>query len=470
MSSDKFGLIVLGGGSAGLTAARFANELGVKVLLAERNKIGGDCTWIGCIPSKTLIKVANIAQEMRTADRFGLPSMEPPIDLSKVMNHVQDVVQEIYAEETPERLQKQGIEVILGNPTFVDSKTISIDSQEIAGDKFLICTGARPFIPPVKGLSKTDFHTYETIFSLSELPKSLIVIGGGPIGCELSQAFKRLGSQVTILTNVSRLMPRDEPEASKIILRVFEKEGIKLHFNSGISKVWQKKDGIHVQDKENEIVGDALLVAVGRRPNIENLGLENAKVDYSERGILIDQKLRTSQKHIFAAGDCVADNLQFTHYAGFQGWIAARNALLPGSSTGQLDAASIPWTTFTSPEIAHVGIMENKARKRYSKVKTYICGFDMVDRARTDSSTDGFLKLILKNDGTIIGATIVSARAGESLQEWVAAIKHEMNISDIASHIHVYPTYTSLAMDMAATISLESFLSSAKGKIVRFFT
>lgn len=470
MSSIKFGFIVLGGGSTGLTAARFANDLGVKVLLVEKSKIGGDCTWTGCVPSKTLIKAANVVHEMRTADRFGLPPIETAINLSKVMNHVQDVIQEVYAEETPERLQKQGIEVLLGNPTFVDSKRISIDGQEIAGDKFLICTGARSFIPPIEGLSKTDFHTYETIFSLSELPKNLIVIGGGPIGCELGQAFSRLGSQVTILTNVSRLMPRDEPEASEVIQRVFEKEGIKLHFDSEIRRIWQNKDGIHVQDQNNEIAGDALLIAVGRRPNIKNLGLENAKVDYSERGILVDQKLRTSQKHIFAAGDCVADNLQFTHYAGFQGWIATRNALLPGSSTGQLNAASIPWTTFTSPEIAHVGIMENEARKRDSKVKSYICSFDMVDRARTDRSTDGFLKIILKNDGTIIGATIVSARAGESLQEWVAAIKHEMNISDIASHIHVYPTYTSLAMDMAANISVESFLSSKKGKIVRFFT
>jgi pyruvate/2-oxoglutarate dehydrogenase complex dihydrolipoamide dehydrogenase (E3) component len=469
LSSNKFGFIVLGGGSTGLTAARFANDLGTEVLLVEKNKIGGDCTWTGCVPSKTLIKAANVAHEMRTADRFGLPPIEPTVDLSKVMNHVQDVIQEVYEEETPERLQKQGIEVLVGTPTFVDSKTISINNQEIVGDKFLICTGAHPFIPPIEGLSKVDFHTYETIFSLSELPKRLIVIGGGPIGCELSQAFSRLGSQVTILTNVTRLMPRDEPEASDVIQRVFEKEGIKLHFNSEISKVWQKKDGIHVQDRDNEIVGDVLLIAVGRRPNIENLALENAKVDYSDRGILVDQKLRTSQKHIFAAGDCVADNLQFTHYAGFQGWIATRNALLPGSSTGQLDAASIPWTTFTSPEIAHVGVMEHEAKKKDSKVKSYFCGFDMVDRARTDDNTDGFLKIILKNDGTIIGATIVSARAGESLQEWVAAIKHELNISDIANHIHVYPTYTSLAMDMAATISVESFLSSAKGKIVRFF-
>lgn len=470
MSLDKFGYIVLGGGSTGLTAARFAARLGAKVLLVEKNKMGGDCTWTGCVPSKTLIKAANIAHEMRTADRFGLPPIEPTVDLSKVMDHVQDVIQEIYAEETPERLQEQGIEVLIGAPVFVDSKTISIDGQEIVGDKFLICTGAHPFIPSIEGLSKVDFHTYETIFSLTELPKKLIVIGGGPIGCELSQAFNRLGSQVTILTNVSRLMPRDEPEASDVIQRVFEKEGIKLHFNSEISKTWQNKDGIHVQDKNNEIVGDALLVAVGRRPNIENLQLENAKVDYSDRGILVDQKLRTSQKHIFAAGDCVANNLQFTHYAGFQGWTAARNALLPGSSAGQLDVASIPWTTFTSPEIAHIGLMEREAKEKDSKVKSYICGFDMVDRARTDSSPDGFLKVILKNDGTVVGATIVSARAGESIQEWVVAIKHELNISDIASHIHVYPTYTSAAMDMAATISVESFLSSAKGKIVRFFT
>ncbi|MFX0113088.1 MAG: dihydrolipoyl dehydrogenase family protein [Candidatus Hodarchaeota archaeon] len=467
MTPKKFGYIVIGGGSSGLTAARFARQLGTKVLLIEKNRIGGDCTWTGCVPSKTLIKAASVAHEMRTANRFGLSSANPQVDLKKVMKHVQKVIHEVYEEETPESLQEQGIEVILGSPTFVDAKTLAVDDDEAIGDKFLISTGARPLIPAIVGLSEVDFTTHETIFSLLKLPKHLIVIGGGPIGCELSQAFSRLGSNVSILTNVSRLMPRDEPEAAELLQKVFEKEGINLHFNSEISRVWQDKNGIHVQNRDSEIIGDHLLVAAGRRANIEELQLEKAKVDFDEYGIFVDKKLRTSQKHIYAAGDCVSKNLQFTHLAGWQGWIATRNALLPGSSDGLTKA--VPWTTFTSPEIAHIGALEHEALEQDSKVRIFTYPFDLIDRARTDRELDGFLKLILKSDGTIIGTTIVSARAGESIQEWVMAVKQGLNIEEIAGFIHVYPTYTSAAMDMAANISVESFLTSTKGKIARFF-
>ncbi|MFQ5979996.1 MAG: dihydrolipoyl dehydrogenase family protein [Candidatus Heimdallarchaeota archaeon] len=468
MVSEKYSFIVIGGGASGLTASRFASQLGKKVLLIEKDRIGGDCTWTGCVPSKTLIRTANLAHEMRTADHFGLPPGNLDLDFKKVMKHVEEVIQEVYEEETPERLKEQGIDVAFGVPSFNGPNIISIEEEEIVGEKILICTGARPLIPPIEGLADVEYWTNETIFSLQELPKRLVVIGGGPIGCELSQAFNRLGSKVTLLTNVPRLLPRDEPEAAEVLQKVFEEEGIELHFNSEINKVSQDKRGFHVQNGNDEIIGDELLIAAGRRPNIEGLNLEKAGVEFAKNGIIVDNKLRTSQKHIYASGDCVSGNLQFTHYAGWQGWIATRNALMPGSAEGRTDI--VPWTTFTSPEIAHVGDLEHEALDKDTKSRSAICPISMVDRAKTDRNLDGFLKVILKSDGTIIGATIVSARAGESIQEWIMAIRQGLGIEDIASTLHVYPTYISGSMDMAANISMESFLSSAKGKIVRFFT
>lgn len=466
--SEKYRFIVIGGGASGLTASRFASKLGKKVLLIEKNRIGGDCTWTGCVPSKTLIRTANLAHEMRTADHFGLSPSNSDVDFKKVMKHVEKVIQEVYQEETPERLKEQGIDAVFGAPSFNDPNVIAIGEDEIEGDRILICTGARPLIPLIEGLADVNYLTNETVFSLRELPERLVVIGGGPIGCELSQAFSRLGSKVSLLTNISRLLPKDEPEAAEVLQKVFEKERIELYFNSEINKVFKDKNAFHVQNANDEVIGDELLIAAGRRPNIEGLNLEKAGINFDKYGIIVDNKLRTSQKNIYASGDCVSRNLQFTHYAGWQGWIATRNALLPGSVEGRTDI--VPWTTFTSPEIAHVGVLEHEALNKDSKNRSAICPISMIDRAKTDRNLDGFLKVILKSDGTIIGATIASARAGESIQEWVMAVKQGLTIEDIAASLHVYPTYISGSMDMAANIGMEDFLSSTKGKLVRFFT
>jgi pyruvate/2-oxoglutarate dehydrogenase complex dihydrolipoamide dehydrogenase (E3) component len=325
---DTYDLAIIGGGAAGLIAAPFAVQLSARVAFIEKDRIGGDCTWTGCVPSKTLIKSSRVAHQMRTADRFGLPAMDAAVDLKPVMEHVHSVIVEIYSHTTPESLRDLGIDVFLGEPHFIDAHTISIGDKTLSADYALICTGAHPFIPPITGLDKTSFLTYQNIWDLNVLPKHLIVIGGGPIGCEIAQGFRRLGSNVTLLEGGDRLLPRDDNDASRIIAETFRNEGIDLRLKSNVERTWQDGGGIHLTAGGKEIVCDALLVAVGRRPNVDGLGLEKAGVKYGKQGIQVDRNLRTSQPHIYAAGDCLG-GFQFSHYAGWQGFIAVRNALLP---------------------------------------------------------------------------------------------------------------------------------------------
>jgi pyruvate/2-oxoglutarate dehydrogenase complex dihydrolipoamide dehydrogenase (E3) component len=279
------------------------------------------------------------------------------------MEHVHSVIAEIYSHTTPESLRDLGIDVFLGEPHFIDAHTISIGDKTLSADYALICTGAHPFIPPITGLDKTSFLTYQNIWDLNVLPKHLIVIGGGPIGCEIAQGFRRLGSNVTLLEGGDRLLPRDDNDASRIIAETFRNEGIDLRLKSNVERTWQDGSGIHLTAGGKEIVCDGVLVAVGRRPNVDGLGLEKAGVKYGKQGIQVDRNLRTSQPHIYAAGDCLG-GFQFSHYAGWQGFIAVRNALLPGSSKGITD--QVPWTTFTDPEVAHVGMTEDQARQKLS--------------------------------------------------------------------------------------------------------
>ena len=357
--NDPYDLVIVGAGSGGLSAAAFAAQLGVRVALVEKHRIGGDCTWTGCVPSKTLLKTAKVAHEMRTADRYGLSAAEPRVDLKAVMAHVRDVIGEIAKEESPEALRAEGIEVVLGEARFVDPHTLVAGDTTLAARRFLIATGAHPFVPPIRGLDDVDYLTYETVWDLETLPRHLLIVGGGPIGCEIAQAFRRLGAEVTLLASRDRLLPRDDPQASRVLAKVFEEEGIRVLFEARVELVWKDEaataDGIHVGEGGNGLVGDALLLATGRRPTVTGLDLDKAGVLYSEQGIQVDDNLRTSQQHIYAAGDCTG-GLQFTHYAGWQAVMAVRNALLPGASKGVTE--QVPWTTFTDPEVAHIGLTE----------------------------------------------------------------------------------------------------------------
>lgn len=461
----NYDIAIIGGGSAGLTAAAFAVQFGARTLIIEKRRIGGDCTWYGCIPSKTLLKIASVVQEMRTANKYGLEEYSPKVDLAAIMGEIQKTILEVYAEESPEKLKTDGIDVLFGPAQFLDQHRLIVQNEEIHARKILIATGASPLIPDIPGLESIVYHTYENIWQLKELPEHLVVLGGGAVGCELTQAFKRLGSNVTLIEQDDRLLPREDKHSSSVLSQVFAEEGVQMRFNTSPVNVWQDKYGIHLNLGGEVIRCDVLLVAVGRIPNISDLSLEKAGIKYSRQGIEVDKFLHTSQKHIFAAGDCIS-GYQFTHYAGWQAAMAIRNALLPGNSPGKSNY--VPGTIFTDPEISQIGLTEEQAREKFGKnCLVYERPMTNVDRARTEYNTHGFLKIIHHRNGTILGVTIVGARAGETINEWSLAIQNKLKVMDLSNSIHVYPTFSILNMQASASIRMNQLLRGAVGKYLK---
>jgi pyruvate/2-oxoglutarate dehydrogenase complex dihydrolipoamide dehydrogenase (E3) component len=454
--------VIIGAGSGGLTAAGFAAQLGAKVALVEKNRIGGDCTWTGCVPSKALLKVARVAHEVRTASQYGVHANAPVVAMEEVRRYVQSAIQEVYRFESPEELSRQGIDVVLHGARFLDPQTIAAGERIIRAKRFLLTTGARPVIPTIAGLNEVPFITYEQIFENSRLPDGMIVVGAGPIGMEMAQAYRRLGCKVSVVA--SQLLPKDEPEVREVMQRVFEREGIEFVRGKALS-ARRVGDACVVATDQAEVRGDLLLIAAGRKPGVEGLDLEKAGVNYSATGIPVDDRLRTNVKHIFAAGD-VTGGHQFTHFAGWQAFQAVRNALLPGGNSGFSEL--VPWVTFTDPEVAHVGMREDQARVKFGD-SLQVRRWDMshADRAVCENDTHGFIKLIATRDGSILGATIVAARAGEAITELIVAMKHHLKIADLASAIHAYPTYSTAVQQLAADMAVENMLAGTSGRIVR---
>jgi len=462
MSAD-YDLVIIGVGAAGLTGGPFAVRLGARTALVERDRIGGDCTWTGCVPSKTLVKAARLAQQMRTAANYGLPSHEPPVDFGTVMQHVKRVIDVIYQPTAPESLRGKGMDVLLGEPRFRDAHHITVDGQNVTASKTIICTGAHPFVPAIPGLDGVDYRTYLDIWDLEALPRHMIVVGAGAIGCELAQAFRRLGADITLLEANESIS--QDPDVAAVIGEEFADEGIDIRQGTTADRVWQDGMGIHVDAGGQEITGDVLLIAVGRRPNVHDLGLEEAGVEYSEKGIRVDRHLRTSQKDVYAAGDC-AGSLQFSHYAGWQAFMAVTNALLPGNHAGFSD--QVPWCIFTDPEVAQVGLTEKQARERYGKnALTYVWPMNKVDRALNEGEAKGFLKLVYHDKGNILGVTIVAAQAGEMINEWVVAMKEGFAIDQLVNSIHVYPSYSMATLQATEAITVDRLLSGLKGRIIK---
>jgi pyruvate/2-oxoglutarate dehydrogenase complex dihydrolipoamide dehydrogenase (E3) component len=460
--NHHFDLVVIGAGSGGLVAARFAAQLGARVALAERNRIGGDCTWTGCVPSKALLKAAKVAHEVRTASHYGVIANAPGVNMVQVRDYVRGAIQAVYRFETPEQLQGEGIDVILGAAQFVDATKIQIGDLIVHSKRFLVTTGARPLIPPIVGLQDVPYVTYENIFDNDVLPDTMIVVGGGPVGMEMAQAYKRLGAQVTVVAD--RILPKEDADVQQLMRNLFEREGIRFVLEQAKSA---RKNGssIVIATEHHEAQGDLLLIAAGRRPTVDSLNLERAGVQYSARGIPVDDKLRTNIKHIYAAGD-VAGGYQFTHYAAWQAFQAVRNALLPGNSSGVTDL--VPWVTFTDPEVAHVGLSEQQASTQFgSRIRIHRWNMDHVDRAVCENDTSGLLKIITKKDATIVGATLVAARAGETIVELIIAMKKKMKIDELAGAIHPYPTYSTAVQQTSADMTVEKLLSGTSGRIVR---
>jgi pyruvate/2-oxoglutarate dehydrogenase complex dihydrolipoamide dehydrogenase (E3) component len=462
MARTDYDLVIIGAGAAGLIAARFAAQLGARVLLAERDRIGGDCTWTGCVPSKSLIRVAKAAHEIRAAQRFGVGAASCMVDMAAVRDYVQRKVQEIYRPTSPDALEREGIDVALGGTTFDSPRALRVGERVFVGRRYLVCTGATPVAPPIAGLDETPHRTYHNIFELRDLPASLVIVGGGPLGMELAQAFQRLGSQVTILA--SRLLPDDDPQAVAVLQRVFEREGVRWLRSRAIA-VRQESPGMVVSsDAGDEAHAKTILVAAGRRPNVEGLGLDRAGVTHSSRGIPVDDRMRTNVPHIYAAGDVLGGE-QFSHVAGWQAFEATRNALLPGSSSGRVNPMA--WVTFTDPEVAQVGFTENVAREQFGEtISVTMWDIARVDRAKCDDDEDGFIKLVSNRHGVLIGATIVASRAGEMSGEMSLAIAKGLTVGDVATAVHAYPTYATAFQQMTSQVATARWTTSMAGRLV----
>ena len=463
--SHFYDFVVLGGGSAGLTAARFAARLGRKVALVEADRVGGDCTWTGCVPSKALIRAARACHQIREARRFGITVPDVQVNFSEVMSHIRAVIDQIYCPESPDSLRVEGVETHIAPASFVDSHRVGAGDATIAFKRLLIATGARPLLPPINGLEQVNYLTYETIWDLETLPECLLVIGGGAIGCELAQAFRRLGARVTLLESTDRILGTEEPEVSELMSRVIAAEGIELVTNVAVETISETRGRLLVTSGTRTWEGDRLLVCTGRRPQLESMNLEAAGISYSNSGIAVDRFLRTSQRHIYAAGDCTG-GAQFTHYAGWQGFMAARNALLPGRTRAVKD--SVPWATFTDPEIAHAGLTESQARERYGdSIRTISWPLDRVDRAIIDGRQEGFIKAVTDRKGSILGVTIVCPTAGELVQQWILAMNRGLKLGDLANSLHVYPAYSMATMQMAAEERVSGLLSGYAGRVIK---
>jgi pyruvate/2-oxoglutarate dehydrogenase complex dihydrolipoamide dehydrogenase (E3) component len=467
----EFDIVVIGGGSAGLVVAAGGSALGAKVALVERARLGGDCLWYGCVPSKTLIKSARVAYEMRNAERWALSPADPQPHLAHVMERVRDVVMQIQPNDSPERFRCLGVDLIEGEGKFVSPHAFEVAGRTLTSRSFVIATGSRPAVPDVPGLKSVPYLTNETVFDLREPVPSLIVVGSGPIGSELAQAFRRLGSEVTVLDVAPRLLPREDPDVAQVVHAQFVAEGIRLRLDATIERVEGHSGNIactvrHRDGREETVRGTHLLLATGRKLNVEHLGLDAAGVTVHDGRIGVDDRLRTSKPHIHVAGD-VAGGPQFTHLAEHHAGIVLRHAIF--RLRWARPSAVLPWCTYTDPEVARVGLSEGEAVQRNIAHRVYRFSFEEIDRARAEGEVEGFAKLLTDPKGKILGATIVGAHAGELIAEFALAMSQGLSAKHVSAAIHTYPTLASISRRVADQRLKQGLTPTAKTWIKRIF-
>jgi pyruvate/2-oxoglutarate dehydrogenase complex dihydrolipoamide dehydrogenase (E3) component len=439
----RYNLVVIGAGTAGLVAAAGAAGLGARVALIERDLMGGDCLNVGCVPSKALLRAARVVVDARGAAQFGVGVPGPPaVDFGKVMERMRRMRAEIAPADSAARFQALGVDVYFGQAAFTGRDTVAVEDRTLRFKKAVIATGARAAAPPIPGLSVAGYLTNETVFSLTALPRSLAVIGGGPIGCELAQAFARFGARVHVVETEPRVLGREDREAAQLVHLALARDGVQLLLSARVEKVERRPGGkvLHLQGGSTATLEvDEILVAAGRAPNVEGLGLEAAGVAYDRAaGVRVDDRLRTTNRRIFAAGD-VCTALRFTHHSDFQARVVIQNALFLGRA--RASALIVPRCTYTDPEVAHVGLLLEEASARGTRVRTLVQPLAEVDRARLDGETEGFVKVhVAEGKDRVLGATIVARHAGEMLPELTLAITQGIGLGRLARVIHTYPT------------------------------
>ncbi|MCR4265570.1 NAD(P)/FAD-dependent oxidoreductase [Nitratireductor sp. ZSWI3] len=462
-------ICVIGAGSGGLSVAAIAAAFGVPVVLIEKGKMGGDCLNYGCVPSKALIAAGKQAHLMGTGAPLGIMPARAEVDFHRVMKHVEETIAAIAPNDSVERFTALGVRVIQAEACFTDARTVRAGDFQIRARRFVVATGSAPFVPPIPGLDGVPYLTNETIFEQQRQPAHLIVIGGGPIGMELAQAHRRLGSEVTVIEALAAL-GKDDPEMTALALKRIRAEGVAVLERTAVTRV--EKHGhsgvrVHVEGGAGEarIDGTHLLVAAGRTPNIAGLGLDAAGVAHDRKGIVVSAGLRTSNKRIYAIGD-VAGGLQFTHVANYHAGLVARALLfrLPVRE----NRAIIPWATYTDPEIAHVGLSEEEARKRHRRISVLRWPYAENDRAQAERKTEGLIKLVTDRRGRVLGASIVGAGAGEMINFWALAVSRRLGVRDIAAYVAPYPTMAEIGKRASITYFTESTRKPFVRALVRF--
>jgi pyruvate/2-oxoglutarate dehydrogenase complex dihydrolipoamide dehydrogenase (E3) component len=473
MPDVDFDIGIIGGGAAGLTVAAGASQLGAKTLLIEKEaELGGDCLHYGCVPSKTLIKSAHVYHQMKNAARFGLPEVQPPaVDFSKVSSRIKAVIAKIQTHDSQERFCRLGAKVVFGSPAFTDEHTVRIDGRSYSAKNWVLATGSSAVVPPIPGLERTAYLTNREIFYLERLPRSMIVLGAGPIGCEMGQAFGRLGTAVTIVDRADQILGKEDRDMSETVREILATEGVRFYLGASIEAVSPNGAEKEVVLKDAgggtvRLKAEALLVAMGRGANTEGLGLEGIGVEHDRGGVKVDRRLRTTQKHIFAAGD-VAGGYQFTHAAGYEGGIVVSNAIfhLPR----KVDYTYLPWCTYTDPPLGSIGMNETAARQAGIDCTVWVEEFKNNDRSLAEGEAIGKIKMVLDEKEKPIGVQILGPHAGDLLAEWVAVLNGKVKLSTLAAAVHPYPTIGEINKRVAGNFFSPKIFSDTVKTTLKFF-
>ena len=472
MPDYDFDIGILGGGSGGLTVAAGAAQLGAKTLLVEKEKLGGDCVYFGCVPSKTLIQTAHVYHLMKNARRFGLPPVEvKPVDFREVARRIQSVIQIIEKVDSEERFCKLGAKVEFGNPAFVNEHVIRLDGKTYSAKNWVLATGSSASIPPVPGLDRTPYITNRGMYSFERLPESMVILGAGPIATEMAQAFCRLGTQVKVIQRSGQILSNEDKDMADQVMKILQSEGVEFHLNTSVVSVKDLggRREILIKGGDGQTITlqtEVILVAMGREANLKGLNLEGIGIPYEDKGLKLDPRLRTVHKHIYAAGD-VTGTYQFTHAAGYEGSIVVTNAIfhLPR----KVNYTLLPWCTFTDPELASIGMNEKRAKAEGIEYDAWVEEFKGNDRSLAEGEEVGKIKMILDKKGNPIGVQILGPRAGDLVGEWVAALNGGVKPRTLAAAVHPYPTLGEINKKVAGTYLSSRIFSERIKKGLRFF-